>query len=276
MKGIDVSQHQGNINWNSVKSQVDFVILRLGWIGNKNNHTLDTKFEEYYAECKRLNIPVGVYVYNYCVREDTARSGAEWTLKKLEGKTLELPVFIDMEDKTGLPLGKDLNTNMCIAFNTVIENAGLKSGVYANLNWFNNYLHKDILKQKYVSWIAHYGVSEDKYKGQYDILQYTSGGTVNGIGGRVDMNIMYDDIIDDRKEKDEDKGGDEPVRVYQNGSTREDIFSDTSCTNKIGSLDPRERCDCFGIFNNRAMVRYRVNGTNNYKIGFARWIGGVK
>lgn len=71
-------------------------------------------------------------------------------------------------------------------------------------------------------------------------------------------------------------GSDEPVRVYQNGSTTEPVYSDTNCTNKIGSLDPRERCDCFGTFNNRAMVRYRVNGTNNYKIGFCKWLGGVK
>lgn len=70
-----------------------------------------------------------------------------------------------------------------------------------------------------------------------------------------------------------DKGSDEEVRSYCNGSTRENIYSDTACTNKIGSLDPWEKCDCFGEFNSRAMVRYHVNGTNNYKIGFAKWVG---
>lgn len=72
------------------------------------------------------------------------------------------------------------------------------------------------------------------------------------------------------------KGSDEPVRVYANGSTRENIYADTACTNKIGSLDPWEKCDCFGEFNNRAIVRYHVNGTNNYKIGFAKWVNGIK
>lgn len=72
------------------------------------------------------------------------------------------------------------------------------------------------------------------------------------------------------------KGSDEEVRTYQNGSTRENIYADIECTDKIGSLDPREKCDCFGVFKNRAMVRYNVNGTDNYKIGFARWLGGVK
>jgi N-acetylmuramoyl-L-alanine amidase len=73
-----------------------------------------------------------------------------------------------------------------------------------------------------------------------------------------------------------EKGSDEEVRTYANGSTRENIYSDTDCTRKIGSLDPWEKCDCFGEFNNRAMVRYHVNGTNNYKIGFAKWINGIK
>lgn len=72
------------------------------------------------------------------------------------------------------------------------------------------------------------------------------------------------------------KGSDEPVRTYCNGSSREIIYADTDCTNRVGWLNPYEKCDCFGIFNNRPMVRYKVNGKNNYKIGFAIWKGGVK
>lgn len=71
-------------------------------------------------------------------------------------------------------------------------------------------------------------------------------------------------------------GGEEEMKRYKNGSTVEEVFADTDCTNKIGSLNPREECDCFGIFNDRAMVRYKVDGTNNYKIGFCKWLGGVQ
>lgn len=71
-------------------------------------------------------------------------------------------------------------------------------------------------------------------------------------------------------------GSDVEMKTYQNGSTSENVYSDTKCTNKIGSLNPRESCDCFGIFNNRAMVRYQVGNTENYKIGFCKWLGGVK
>lgn len=58
-KGIDVSQHNGYINWDSVKqSGIEFAILRLGWIGNKNNHTIDTRFEENYKNAKACGIPI--------------------------------------------------------------------------------------------------------------------------------------------------------------------------------------------------------------------------
>lgn len=72
------------------------------------------------------------------------------------------------------------------------------------------------------------------------------------------------------------EGSDEQVRKYKNGSTKEIIYADTALTKVIGSLSPYEECDCFGIFNNRPMVRYKIDGSNNYKIGFAVWTGGVK
>ena len=195
MFGIDVSTFQGNIDWDKVKSQISFAILRLGWIGNKNNHTLDTKFERNYSECKRLGIPVGVYVYCYSNCEDTAKAGAEWTLQQLNGKSLELPVYLDMEDSSIANLEKDKLTNICIAFNTVIENAGLWAGVYANKDWFDNKLNKDTIKSKYTTWIAHYTSGTNKYQGEYDIWQNSSSGKINGISGNTDTNYMYRDLI---------------------------------------------------------------------------------
>ena len=70
--------------------------------------------------------------------------------------------------------------------------------------------------------------------------------------------------------------GDEEMKTYQNGSIEEPVYADTNCTDKIGSLNPREKCDCYGIFNDRAVVRYKVDGTENYKIGFCKWTGGVQ
>lgn len=93
----------------------------------------------------------------------------------------------------------------------------------------------------------------------------------------LDMVSSYLEVKPVENEKENiESGSDEPVKTYQNGSTTEVVYADTACTKRIGSLDPRERCDCFGIFNDRAMVRYNVNGTNNYKIGFCKWLEGVK
>ena len=195
MFGIDVSHHKGNINWNKVKPNIDFVILRLGWVGNKNNHTIDEKFEEYYNQCKKLNIPLGVYVYNYCNSEDTARSGAKWAIQQLYNKTLELPVYFDMEDDSIKDLGRDKLTNICIAFNSEIEKTGLWAGVYSNLYWYNNYLNKDKIKRLYTTWIAHYTTGTDKYKGEYDMWQNSSTGKIDGISSNVDTDYLYRDLI---------------------------------------------------------------------------------
>ena len=162
--------------------------------------TLDTKFETYYNACKSTGIPIGIYVYNYCNSEDTVKSGAEWTVNQLKDKGIDLPIYIDMEDRSIENLGKDKLTSICIAFNTVIENAGYWAGVYANLNWYTNYLNKDTIKARYTTWVAHYGISQDRYVGQYDMLQYSDTGKISGISGNVDMDIMYRDLINEIKE----------------------------------------------------------------------------
>ncbi len=193
--GIDVSQHNGKINWDEVKNQIDFAILRLGWIGNKENHTTDVQFERNYTECKRLGIPVGVYVYCYANNDNAAISGANWAIKSLSGKSFELPVYIDMEDSSISNLSKDLLTNICISFNSIIEANNMWAGVYANLDWFENHLNKDIIKSKYTTWIAHYTSGNNKHQGEYDIWQNSSSGILSGINSKVDTNYMYRDLM---------------------------------------------------------------------------------
>ena len=190
--GIDVSQHQEKIDWEKVKKAgVDFAILRLGWIGNKDNHKIDTYFERNYSECKRLNIPIGVYVYCYSSSVKTVKEGANWTVKKLKGKCLDLPVFIDMEDDSITKTGKKELSQMCVEYNTIIEKAGFKPGIYANKYWFDTYLEKE-LRTKYTCWIAHYTSSSGvNYEDTFTIWQYSSAGSINGIDGNADLNIMY-------------------------------------------------------------------------------------
>ena len=66
------------------------------------------------------------------------------------------------------------------------------------------------------------------------------------------------------------------MRRYKNGSTKEIAYSNWQCTNQIGYLSPYESCDCFGEFNGKAMIRYKVDGKNDYKIAFCKWLGGIK
>lgn len=197
-KGIDVSQHHGIIDWDEVEPQINFAILRLGWIGN-NSCEIDTQFERNYAECKRLNIPVGIYVYNYCKNNETAINGANWVIEQLQERELELPVYIDMEDDSIKIIGKDALTEIVIDFNTVIEQNGYKAGIYCNLNWWKNYLHYEILQEKYDIWIAHFGADIDSYADKCNILQYSETGRINGINGNdVDLDFCYYDLEENK------------------------------------------------------------------------------
>lgn len=256
--GIDVSQHNGVLNWSIIKDHIDFAILRLGWIGNKNNHTLDNQFERNYSECKRLGIPVGVYVYCYSNNEEAAKSGANWTVEKLKNKSLDLPVYIDMEDASIKGQGKNVLTNICIAFNSIIEASGKWAGVYANLDWFKNYLNNDEIKRRYTTWIAHYGVDQNRYEGQYDVLQYASTGRVTGISGNCDVNIMYRDLIS------EIGGSKATVTKKSIEEIANEVIAD-----KWGTGENRkQRLEAAGYNYEEVQtkVNYILGGGNNYKM----------
>lgn len=192
--GIDVSEHNGNIDWAKVAKKVDFAILRIGWVGNKNNHTLDKKFKANYEAAKKHGVKLGAYVYIYSNSEAHAKEGAEWAIKQIKGLNFDLPIYCDMEDASIKDLGKTKLSNITKAFNNVIEAAGYWAGVYANADWFKNYLTAEIAK-RYTTWIAHYTRGTDKYKGTYDMWQNSSNGSVDGVSGRVDTNYLYRDLF---------------------------------------------------------------------------------
>lgn len=273
LKGIDVSEHNEKIDFAKVKQDgINFVIIRIGWIGNKENHTIDTYFEENYKNAKANGLKVGFYVYSYVENETAMISAIKWVKKQISNKSYEYPIFLDIEDKQIANLSKEMQTKLCKNFCDNFSN----SGVYANLEWFNNKLNVNELLN-YKIWLAQWtNANTHSADFKVDLWQYADNGNVNGINGRVDMNYCLNCNNSNSEEITGENGSDEEVRVYQNGSTVENVYSDTNLTNKIGSLNKYEACDCFGIFNNRAMVRYKVNGSNNYKIGFCKWLGGVK
>lgn len=278
--GVDLSEHNDAIDWEKLAENIDFVILRIGWAGNKNNHTVDEKFEGYYSAAKAAGIKIGAYVYIYSNSEESAKEGAEWAVKQLAGKTIELPVYCDMEDGSLTALGKAKITSIAKAFNSVIEKAGFWAGIYANKNWFDNYLEKGIEK-RYTGWIAHYTSGTDKYKGKFDIWQNSSDGKVDGLSGRVDTNYMYRNLfkaVDGKEHPLKDPNiGSFPVPVkWINGYSDEIVYKRNDLTEKIGTIFPYSSELCYSKAGNALLIVYNIEGTNKHKAGFAGYRGGVQ
>ena len=208
-KGIDVSSWQGNIDWNTVKNsgQVDFVIIRCGW-GNNDSSQNDAYWLRNASECKRLGIPFGVYIYSYACNTSYAVSEADHVLAQLNAAGLSpsqvaYPIYLDLEQQSksnNRPCGIDNWNNEVLlsngdlaniaqAFCNRIASAGYTPGIYANLNWWNNYLTSSVF-DNYERWVAQYN-SSCWYEGNYSLWQYASDGTVPGISGYVDMNYDY-------------------------------------------------------------------------------------
>lgn len=206
IKGIDVSEFQGNIDWNKVKADgIEFAILKLANIYDYDTNYKDSKFETNYKEAKKRGIKLGAYIYNYCNTVDTLRKGLEWAIKKLDGKKLDLPLYLDMEDKDIQGETVATLTNQCNEFAKYVKSKGYNAGVYANVNWLKNELNPNDFDKKISVWVAQY-YKECQYEGKYDIWQYTSSGKVNGISGNCDMNYLYnEDIIKETSSTGEDK-----------------------------------------------------------------------
>lgn len=195
-QGIDVSEHQGRIDWDAVKaSGIDFAILRVGFGAPSFGGRVDYQFNRNISECERLAIPYGVYVYSYAFDNQQAADEASMVIDCLSGHNPRLPVYYDLEDKTIIADGRQSGiASRAQTFCNKISSAGYKPGIYANLNWFNNILTDPVFKSgSWDHWIAQYN-SQCHYTASYSFWQYTSRGKVSGISGNVDMNYAYVDV----------------------------------------------------------------------------------
>lgn len=191
LKGIDVSNHQGKIDWEKVKSNdIKFAILRAGY-GSKSTQK-DTRFEENYTGCKENNIPVGAYWYSYALTVTAAEKEADRCLETLKNKTFEYPIFFDIEDRTQLALSKDLIQKMTAAFCNKLEKKGYWAGLYSYKSFLENNFTADFF-ERYATWVAHTGVEKTTFKYSHGIWQYSHTGKVSGIKGKVDLNYSYKD-----------------------------------------------------------------------------------
>ena len=189
-KGIDVSYHNGTIDWKRVKqSEVEYAIIRCGYGTNDKNQD-DKKWEENVKGCIDNNIPYGVYLYSYADTVEKASSEADHAIRLLQGKKFKYPVYYDLEeDAIRKKLSKTEIANIAKTFCNKLSAKGYTVGIYANKDWFTNYL-TDSCFNNWTKWVAQYN-TVCNYQGKYDMWQCSSTGRVPGISGNVDLNYSY-------------------------------------------------------------------------------------
>lgn len=240
MVGIDVSYHQGEIDWKKVKEDgIRFAIIRVGYRAYVSGSIgLDSKFKRYITDAKASGIKVGVYFFSQAISEKEAVQEADFVLKNISGYDLDLPVVFDYEyagEELGrlyeAHLNKTQKTENALAFCRTIENAGYSAMVYANSSWCYEEWDTPAIREEYAVWMARYAsysynpkydAGKARYAGQIDFWQCTDSAVVNGIStNMVDLDYWYMDIKSEEPEEPEEgwvqKGEDGNWYYYRNG-----------------------------------------------------------
>lgn len=168
---IDVSGHDGLIDWDSAKEHIEGVIIRIGY-GNDYAYQDDKQAVQNMDECERLGIPYGVYIYSYAMTMQETESEISHTLRMLKGRNPVRGVWFDMEDADeykknhGMDVyseeDRTLLTDICIRFIEEMHSRGYITGVYANYDYYKNVLDTNRLSmtEGFNMWLAHWDVEE--------------------------------------------------------------------------------------------------------------------
>lgn len=194
-KGLDISSYQRGINFDVVKSNVDFLILRAGftgWGGDGTNKNKDSCFEDFYSKSKARGIPVGAYWYSCANTYEKGKAEAEYLYNNcLKGKQFEYPIYMDVEEDRHQQVGKSRMADAIKGFCEYLENKGYYVGIYANSNYFNNFIDTAKLSM-YDKWLAVWTSNKPSFKyGDYGLWQNSSSGYISGM--RVDTDYAYKD-----------------------------------------------------------------------------------
>ena len=203
VEGIDVSSHNGRIDWQAVAGATDFAVIRAGYRGYGTGRIVeDTLFAENLCGANDAGIPAGVYFYSQAITPAEAREEARFVLELIDGYALELPVFIDFEyahgedgELTGRLYEAALSSadaaEIINAFCEVITHAGRYSGVYSSSSMLNLHVSTSKLHDELYIWVADYNGAVS-YLGAYDIWQYTKSGECDGVNSKsVDLNYWF-------------------------------------------------------------------------------------
>lgn len=189
--GIDVSEWQGDIDFNAVKNAgCSFVIMRTGYC--YSNRVTDKQFEANFRKANEAGLNVGLYFYSGDSTEEAVREHARWIAGLVGDTKLALPVAFDWEDfGTFQEFGISLHqlNELYFAFADELEKCGLSPMLYSSKNFLNSVWTEEA-KSIHPVWLAHY-CDETDYTGDYAIWQGSCTGQIPGICGDVDMNVLY-------------------------------------------------------------------------------------
>lgn len=204
--GIDVSEHNGKIDWEKVNDNVDFAIIRVGYRGYGTGEIVEDKYAKQNLKgAQKAGIPFGVYFYSQAVTEEEAKEEAKFVLKKIKRYSPQLPIVIDFEyptDENGAKtgrlyssfLGRDENTNVINAFCKEIQDSGYSAGVYASSSVLMLNIDTKALNKDTMVWVADYN-SQVSFGVNYKMWQYSRTEKCDGVSSKnVDFNYYYSKV----------------------------------------------------------------------------------
>ncbi len=259
---VDISEFQQNIDFNKMKNDgIKAVIIRAGY--GRETSQKDSMFESHYKNAKNANLKIGVYWYSYADSVNDAEKEARACLECIKSKSLDMPIYYDLEDYSMVKLGKTKLTAIAERFCETIKKSNYRAGVYANLNWFNNCLDYDELKRKYSIWLAQYN---DKAEIDCDIWQNSSSGRVNGYNGRLDTNIVYDESLFNCADK---STSEKPTLTYR-------VFADHKWYSEVKGLSniagrKKQAISAVAVKVSKGNIKYRVHLLNG---DWLPWVDG--
>lgn len=190
-KGIDVSEHNGNVDFEALKNKIDFAILRCGY-GSDFTYQDDSSFRRNMQACTAAGIPYGVYLYAYAQNETMARSEAAHAIRLLHGEDPDFGVWYDVEDST-LPFRAGKVPSLCKTWCDTMLAAGCTCvGVYASESDMETYLDGPEL-DPYEKWVAQWNYTCDYFRP--GMWQFTDEAKLGG-QGPFDMSYAYRDYLE--------------------------------------------------------------------------------
>lgn len=189
---IDISKHNGEIDFAKVKADgISGVIIRAGF--GRLSSQKDPMFEGYYSGARAAGLDIGAYWYSYAMSAEEAKREAAVFLEAIKGKRFELPLYLDIEEKKQVGLGKAVCSAMTEAFCGALEAAGYFAGIYSFDSFFGSNLTPDV-QARFSCWAARVENVKPLYCKSYAMHQYTWKGAVKGINGDVDISYCYCDF----------------------------------------------------------------------------------